>query len=71
MILATIDEPQGSTLNIYIRKGPHGPPLYYAERTAANGALTKPQNDMDAEECICYLSHIANGLAYQVSKLSK
>ncbi len=68
--LASIQEPDGAWLNIYIRKGPHGSPLYYAERER-DGEITKPQNDMSAEECIGYLAHVGHSLAYQVRNLSK
>jgi hypothetical protein len=66
--LATIDEPGGYRLDIYENKDDTGWTTGYdAERTAPDDSITTPQTGMTAEECIRYLSHIANGLAYNSS----
>ena len=67
--LATIEEGNGYVLNIFQSHDDiFNVTSYHAERTAPDGTVTTPQLNMTAEECIRYLSHVANGLAYQASK---
>ena len=65
--LATIDEPGGFRLDIF-EEEQHGIVGYNAERTAPDGTVTTPQTGMTPEECIRYLSHLANGLAYEAGQ---
>ena len=63
-IIAEIEEGGGYQLTIFVKKGPFGPPLYDAERKAPDGSITTPQNDMQSDECIGYLAHLAQGYAH-------